>query len=197
MFAENNKSLIILLLLLAVVLLLLRRTGQKRGKESRAAHLMKQYEHMTREKLLAVPEGELVEAVVCRVLAKADASRRPDPLRTLAELAHGSTVVYTVWAVCREMAAGDFAALRRTATWKLADRATEAFRAVGAAATAETWQRLLAAGEDVAEAEAAFHQAVEQEQPLGLCEQYILDHVDEFLDESPAIASAEAGEEAQ
>ena len=103
----KKEELIILLILLAIVVVLLRLTGRRKKDTTRAGRLMKKYGHMTREKLLSAPEGELVDAVVCRVLAKAEESRRPDPVRTLAELQHGSTVVYTVWAVCKEMARGD------------------------------------------------------------------------------------------
>lgn len=185
----KKEELIILLILLAIVVVLLRLTGRRKKDTTRAGRLMKKYGHITREKLLSAPEGELVDAVVCRVLAKAEESRRPDPVRTLAELQHGSTVVYTVWAVCKEMARGDFAALRHSATWELADRAAENFRGIGATACGDAWQALMEADDgQTAAAEEAFRRAVSAEQPLGLCEDYIRDHVEEFLDEdaSPA-----------
>ncbi len=182
----NMTELIILLILLVIVVLLMRRVGSGRGDKSRAARLMKHYRHMTMEKLQNAPEGELVDGVVSRVLARAADSRRPNIEQTLTELGHGSTVVYTVWAVCKEMAQGDIAALRRTATWSLADRAAACFRAIGAAACGDAWEALMAAaGEDEAEAEAAFRRAVGQEQPLGLCEEYIRDNAAAFIDEEP------------
>lgn len=177
------KELAILLILLVLVVILLRRTGANRGEKTRSARLMKRYAHMTREKLESIPEGEMVDAVVSRVLARAGESRRPDVDVALTELGHGSRVVYTLWAVCKEMATGDFATLRRTATWPLAQQAAEHFRGVGAVACGDAWAALLRCEGDTAEAEAAFRAAVAQEHPLGLCEEYIRDNAEAFLDE--------------
>lgn len=177
----NTTELLLIILLLVLVVLAMRRVGSGRGDKSRAARLMKQYRHMTMEKLQNIPEGELVDAVVSRVLAYAAESKAPNIEKTLTDLGHGSTVVYTVWAVCKEMAAGGYDALSRTATWALADKAAEHFRGIGAAACGDAWEALYTDG--AAEAEEAFHRAVEQEQPLGLCEEFIRDNATAFLDE--------------
>lgn len=181
---------LVLVAVLVVLLLVLRRLGGQRGKESRAARMMKKYGHMNRETFDAIPEGERVDAVISRVLARAEELNRPDPVQALGELGDGSTVVYCVWAVCREMAAGDTAALLASPTAAILDLAAESFRAIGAPACGETFAALLerSAGseEERAEAEQAFRRAVETECPLSLCEEYIADHADAFVDEPAA-----------
>lgn len=185
---------LVLVVLLVVMLLALRKLGGRKGKESRAARMMKQYGHMTRETFDAIPEGERVDAVISRVLARAEEERRPDPVQALAELGNGSTVVYSVWAVCREMAAADGEALMASPTAAVADLAAESFRAIGASACGDTFAALASLLKDaahadrtvLAEAEQAFRQAVQTECPLTLCESYIGDHADEFIDPPPA-----------
>ncbi len=178
-----NWEYAILIVLLVITMLALRRIGARRGEDTRAARMMKEYKVMTRDKLEAAPEGELVDAVVCRVLARAEDSRRPDPVTVLADLQHGSTVVYTVWVACKEMATGDFAALMHSRSKDVAALAADGFDAIGAAACAAAWRVLLAGAEDVPAAEKAFREAVGAEQPLALCEGYIRDHAEEFIDE--------------
>ena len=63
---------------------------------------------------------------------RAAKDRRPDPVKTLAGMEHGSTVVYSVWAVCKEMAVSDFAMLTTTATKDLVEPAQQALVAIGA-----------------------------------------------------------------
>ena len=174
---------LIILVILAIGVLFLMNWGKKKGDDSRSARLMEKYKEMTAEEFDAIADDELVDAVVCRVLGRAAEQRRPDPVRELAALEHGSTVVYAVWAVCREMAAGDYATLTRTATWEVADLAADGFEEIGAPACAAAWRTLLT-GEaaDLTEAEAAFHRAVESECPLTLCVPYIRDHASEFID---------------
>lgn len=174
---------ILLLAVVIVLLLLARQLGKRRGEDGRAARMMKKYAVMTREKLEAIPDDELPDAVVCRVLAKAEQQHRPDPVKVLADLPHGSTVVYSVWAVCREMAADDYAALRHSATENVADLAAESFSVIGAADCAAAWQTLREANGDTGEAEQAFRSAVQRECPLARCAEYIRDHADDFLDD--------------
>ncbi|MBQ9859408.1 MAG: hypothetical protein IJO76_01865 [Clostridia bacterium] len=171
------KELLVLCILAAVVLVAFRLT-KNRGGHGRAAMLMKKYADLPWEKLAAAPREELVEAVVSHVLAQAENSRRPDVVMVLADKPHGFTVVYSVWAVCREMAAGSYAMLKHTATKHLTEQAEASFTAIGAAGTAAAWQALCA--DPSAEAEGAFHRAVESECPLSLCEAYILDNPEQF-----------------
>lgn len=169
-----------LLAALLICILLVRRFGKRHGEDSRSARLMKKYATLTPELLEGTPDEELVEAVVSHVLARAADSHRPDPVKELAALPQPFTVVYSIWAVCKELAGGSFAALTHTATRAMLELAVDGLPVVGAPATAEALtvlQAAHAAKEDTEEAEKAFHRAVEQECPLTLCAAYVRDHI--------------------
>ncbi len=171
---------LLLLALLAAALVALHFAGKRKGENTRAARMMKKYATITSEAFDAIPEDELVEAVVCRVLAKSEEQRRPDPVITLSQLPHGSTVAYSVWAVCKEMAHGSFSSLMHTATREVLEAAEEALPVIGAAETAGALTVLHQAHKDKAvtdEMEQAFHRAVEKECPLALCTAYVRDHI--------------------
>ncbi len=181
----DNMKEIILLVALALLVFLISRFGKKQGGNTRSARLMKKYATITRETFDAIPEDELVDAAVSRVLAKAAATRRPDPIKVLADLPHGNTVVYSVWAVCKELAGHDYRSLTHTATREMVEPAETALDTLGASATATALRALRAAheaGEDTTDAEAAFHRAVETECPLSLCGEYMRDHAEDFID---------------
>ena len=184
---ENVPTETLLLVAAAVVCyLLIRRMKNPKDDESRAAKLMKKYATLTVENLTETPEEELVEAVVSHVLSRAAENRRPDPAKELAVLPQPFTVVYSVWAVCKELARGDYRALTHTATKHMVDAAVDSFPVVGATATAQALTVLRdthAAKQDTAEAEKAFHRAVESECPLTLCAAYIRDHIPQLLGE--------------
>lgn len=168
-----------------VCYVLLRRMGNGKKDESRSAKLMEKYATLTADNLAATPDEELVEAVVAHVLARAAESRRPDPVAELAVLPQPFTVVYSIWAVCKEMADGSYAAMKR-ATRHVVDAAVDGLPVVGAAASSAALATLRdthAAKQDSTAAEAAFRQAVEQEAPLTLCAAYIRDHIPQLLGE--------------
>ena len=170
------------ILILAAVgcYLLIRLGGKERRDESRAAKLMKKYATLTPDLLAACPDEELVEAVVCHVLSRAADTRRPNPAKELADMPQPFTVVYSIWAVCKELARGSYKSLTHTATREVLEPAVDALPVVGAPATAEALTALRAAHaakEDTEEAEKAFHRAVEQECPLTLCAAYVRDHI--------------------
>ena len=159
--------------------LLIRLGGKSRHDESRAAKLMKKYATLTPDLLAAAPDEELVEAVVCHVLSRAADNRRPNPQKELADLPQPFTVVYSIWAVCKELAQTDYAGLTHTATRHLVDAAVDGLPVVGAPLTAAALAALRDAHADKADlpdGEQAFHRAVEQESPLSLCVAYIRDH---------------------
>ena len=175
-----------ILLILAAILcyVLIRRMGKGKNDEGRAAKLMKKYATLTEENLAATPDEELVEAVVAHVLSQAAESRRPDPVYTLSTLPQPFMVAYSVWAVCKELARGDYAALTHTATRHVVQDAIDGLPLIGAAQTAAALTALQAAHadkQDTAEAEKAFHLAVEQECPITLCATYLRDHVPQLL----------------
>ena len=171
---------IALLVALLLCFIAIRQLGKRRGDESRSARLMKKYAELTPALLEETAEEELVEAVVSHVLAKTAATRRPDPVVTLAGLPQPFTVVYSVWAVCKEMANGSFSSLMHTATREVLEDAREALPVIGAADTAQALAALCEAHKDktiTEEMEQTFHRAVERECPLALCATYVRDHV--------------------
>lgn len=179
-----GKETIFLIIAAAVCYILIRRIGKDKKDDSRAAKLMKKYATLTEENLAATPDEELVEAVVAHVLSRAAESRRPDPAAELAGMPQPYTIVYSIWTVCKELARGDYKALTHTATREMVDPAVDGLPVVGAPATAAALTALRDAyGEkaDTAEAEKAFHVAVEQECPLTLCAAYIRDHIPQLL----------------
>ena len=186
-----------IILALVVCMFAISRLGRRRHDDSRSAKLMKKYKTLTPELLADTPDYELVEAVVAHVLAEAGESRKPDPLYTLSKKPQPYLVVYSVWAVCKELARGDYKALTHTATRHVVQDACDGLPLIGATATAEVLKSVVAlheAGEDTAEAEAAFHTAVESETPLGLCVAYIRDHMAELMGEEPATEDSADGE---
>jgi hypothetical protein len=187
-----------IILALVVYMFAISRLGRRRGDDSRSAKLMKKYKTLTSELLADTPDYELVEAVVAHVLADAAESRKPDPLYTLSKKPQPYMVVYSVWAVCKELAHGDYAALSHTATREMVEPACDGLPVIGAAKTAAALTALAEAHkaqEDTAEAEHAFHAAVEQECPLALCVTYIRDHIAELMGEEPAEQPAPAIED--
>ena len=192
----------ILIVAAVVCFLLIRLMNRSKDDESRAAKLMKKYATLTPENLSAAPDEELVEAVVCNVLAQAEDSFRPNPVKILAGLPQPFTVVYSVWAVCKQLSRGDYRALTRTATREMVQPAIDGLPVVGAAETAAALSALREAyenKEDTAAAETAFHKAVETECPLSLCVAYIRDHIPQLTgtdeEETPAALSQETSDE--
>lgn len=170
----------ILMVAAVACFLLIRRMNRSKDDESRAAKLMKKYATLTPENLSAAPDEELVEAVVCHVLAQAEDTFRPNPVKTLAGLPQPFTVVYSIWAVCKELSRGDYHALTRTATREMVQPAIDGLPVIGAPETAAALSALRAAyeaKEDIAAADTAFHKAVETECPLSLCVAYVRDHI--------------------
>ena len=183
-----DKSTILLLLAAALCYLLYRRISRPHTDDSRAGKLMKKYKDLTAEKLAETDDDELVEAVVSHVLAQAAENRRPDPAKELTCLPQPFTVVYSIWAVCKELARTDYKGLTHTATKRLVEAAVDGLPVIGAPAAAEALSALRnihEAKEDTTEALTAYHQAVEQECPLTLCVAYIRDHIPELLGEEP------------
>ncbi len=180
-----------ILLIVAAVLcyLLIRRMKNPKDDDSRSAKLMKKYAVLTAENLSETPDEELVEAVVANLLSRAAEAHHPDPVKELASLPQPFTVVYSIWAVCKELARGDYKALTHTATRQVVDAAVDALPVVGATATAEALAGLRDAygdKQDVTEWERAYHRAVESECPLTLCAGYIRDHIPQLLGEETA-----------
>lgn len=173
---------LVVLVIIALALLAAMRFGRRQGKNTRAERLMKKYAVMTKELIVSAPEGELVDGAVSRVLAKAAESRRPDPVVVLSGLPHANTTVYAVWVVCKEMAVNGYVAMMKTAAKDFADLAQASFADIGATACAAAWEALHTAEDKTEELEQALHLAIQSECPLALCEEYIRDHAEDFID---------------
>ncbi len=171
------------LVVIALLLLVAMRFGRRQGKDTRAERLMKKYAVMTREMIENAPEGELVDGAVSRVLAKAAEARRPDPAVVLANLPHANTTVYAVWVICKELAASGYAAMNKTAARDFADLARVSFEEIGAVQCAVAWEALHTAEDKTDELEQALRAAIQSECPLSLCEDYIRDHAEDFIDD--------------
>ena len=179
---EDVKQLALVLILIVLILLLMR-VGKRKGDNSRASRMMKKYAVISRKELDAIDDDELVEAVVCRVLAKAEEERIPDVVHTLSTMEHGSTVVYSVWSVCREMAKSDFATLMKTATRSMVEPAVNGFEVIGAPRCAAALAALQMQADE--EGEQALRQAMQTECPLSLLVPFIRDHAEQFVDDAP------------
>ena len=178
-----------LILVVAGLILVAANIGKGRGRNTRANRLMKQYAALTPALFAAIPEEELVDAMVSHVLAKTAATRRADPVQMLTQMDHAFTVVYSIWAVCKEMAVSDFVGLMSTATKQLVEPAIQALQSIGAPLCAASLQMLWQAhadGTDYEQEQQAFRRAVAQECPLSLCETYIRDHAASFTGETDA-----------
>ena len=182
----------IILVLLAVAVFIAMRFGKKAGENTRAAQMMKKYAALDAETLATVPEGEVADAIVSRVLSETEKYRPADPLKVLSEMQHGYTVVYSVWVLCKELAVGDFETLMHGYSAPVVELAESGFSAIGATACAEALTALRGAyaaqqdaetenDEAYAAAEQALHAAIESECPLGLCETYARERPDEFF----------------
>lgn len=104
----------------------------QKNKDSRAEMLQRKYYTLDAEKLAAIPDEELVEAVAANVLAKVD-KRRPSMEVTLAQVSHGRCAVTCVFLMCRELDAGSFEEVLEGPTGHLLELAADGYDAVGRA----------------------------------------------------------------
>ncbi len=158
-----------------------------KARDSRAEMLQRRYQKLDRTKLAAIPDEELVEAVVANVMAKTD-RKHPDPYRTVTQQSHGRNAVYCVWLICRELDAGSFEELLAGPSAVFLELAGDGFEAVGAPGCAAAVRGALTAETEEARAElhADFLEQAEAEEPLTKCVEYIRDNPGEFVDEDEA-----------
>lgn len=107
--------------------------NRRRDQESRAARLGRLYKELDEEKLAAVPDSEVVEAVVANLLEKQD-RRRPDPYHTIPLLSRGRAAVYSVWLICKELDKGSFEDLYTGPSAVFDELAADGLELVGAPA---------------------------------------------------------------
>lgn len=166
---DNFDAGTLAMIVLAVVIGIYLHRLEKKEKSDPLAALYKQYRTLSAETLAAIPDGELVRAVVANIMAKTD-RRHPDVYHLIPLLSHGKVAVYSVWLICHELEIGDMDALLRSPSGRFLEWATDGFSLIGAAACA------------AAEDEAALRAAIATEQPLALCVTYIRDNPNEFID---------------
>lgn len=183
----------ILFILLGVVLWLMNRRYGKQ-EEQRSARLEREYAVLTQEKLNALSDEELVEAVIANLNAKQD-KQCPDPYAVLPQLSRGRTLVYGVWLVQKELEHGDFETLLAGPSARFCEFAIEGLRQFGATACADAITQAMQAEEGVTSARchAAYLDAAKEERPLVACVEYIRANAEEFTDEEGARENGDDG----
>lgn len=189
MFGNFDKGTVVLMALAVIVgayLLWL----ERREKKAKAG-VCEQYATLTEETLTALPDEELVRAVVANVVKKQE-SKQADLSVVLPFLSPGRRGVYGVWLACNELKSRDLAAYFRSPYRRFAPVIAEGFTMAGAAACAAAWDEACARYEAQKNGEkglapwdeytARLRSALESEQPLSLCVTYIRDNVAEFVD---------------
>ncbi len=168
MFENFDVGTLVMIVLAVIIGIYLHRLDKKEKSDPLAA-LCKQYRMLSAQTLAAIPDGELVRAVVANVMAKTD-RHHPDVYHLIPLLSHGRIAVYSVWLICHELEIADLDALLRSPSGRFLESATDGFALIGAEACA------------AAEDETALRAAIVAEQPLALCVAYIRDNPDEFID---------------
>ena len=143
------------------------------------------YEHLTEEQLNAIPDEELLSAVIQNLLSKTD-KRNPQPYLTIPALGEARCSVYCVWLFTHSVRQNGFAVLLKTPDRAFGEMAVDAFTAVGAHGCAAAVSTAISAdnADTITQADDAFLQAVESENPLAACVPYIRDNLSLFCDDT-------------
>lgn len=137
---------------------------------------------LTAEKLANTPDNELVNTVVRDLLDSCEQARTgaslpwtaPDMYRMVMHWSNPQVNVYAVWVTVKETAAGGIAGMKASPSGAFYDLAADGFEQIGAAQCAAALR---------AEDEEALVSALEAEQPLTLCVEYIRDNAAAFVKE--------------
>lgn len=157
--------------------------SRRRKPKSRADELQDRYRILTAELLAATPDDEVVTAVAANLMAKLKKSR-PDPLVTIPQLSRGRNAVYFVWLFCKEAEKNGVEALLEKPAVRFLESGIAGLETVGASATAAAARALTEMTEETKDERfAALEAALEAEQPLSLCRNYIRAMPDDFVDE--------------
>ena len=173
---------VVLFVLLGVVLWMMNRLHEK--KAARADLLEQKYAVMTKTLLCAIPDAELLEAVIANLHAKQD-PKQPDPYCTLPLLSHERALVYSVWLVSKELETGTMGALLGGPSAPFCEYAVEGLTQMGAVTAAKALSDAMEATtpEAVANCGVDYQNAVAWELPLSRCVTYIRENAAAFLDE--------------
>lgn len=188
-FSPGQPGYYLLIFAFMAGLVLLFIWSNHRNKDtSRAAQLGWRYREMDPEKLASVPDEELVDAVVANILEKLD-KRRPDPYKDVPLMSRGRCAVYSIWITCKELDESGFEDYFAGPSLKFCDLAADGLELVNAPLCANALREAspLAMNmeentERLAELHADFVEAMEAEQPLKACVDYIRSNPEEFID---------------
>lgn len=118
---------------------------------SRAAKLMKKYAHLTPAQLAAVPDDEVIEAVVSNLLAKCD-DQHCDPYALIPALSRERCAVYSIWVLQKELGT-DPTHLRRSEQFGFSELAADALDWLSFPAVAAAVRTYLQTADDAAVAD--------------------------------------------
>lgn len=191
MFANFDSGTVVLIVLAAIVggyLWWLDRREKKAKSDA-----CEQYAVLTEKTLAALPDEEIVRAVAANLVAKQQ-NDGTELSGLLPFLSPGRRGVYGVWLLCNELKNRGIGAFFASPFRRFAPMAAEGFAMIGAEACADLWNEACERYERQRNGEkdlpspneltAQLRQALEEEQPLLLCVNYIRDNLAEFIDQS-------------
>lgn len=185
LFQAGGMGYYLLVLVFMALLVALYIWGSSRkDKGSRGDDLQARYKEMDREKLDALPDEELVNAVAANLMGKLD-SRKPDAYRTIPLLSHGRCLVYSIWLICHELDEAGFEELFASPSADFIELAADGLQELGALRCATALRGAMdnnAEEAALADLHADFLEAAVDENPLSLCVGYIRDNPDQFVD---------------
>lgn len=173
-------------IVLALIIALYLAHLNKKAKSDRSAALCRRYALLTEDVLTTLPDNELIRAVVANLMNKLD-KKRPDPLSLLPFLSRGRSAVYYVWMFCNDWSEQSLDTVLRSSSARFIPAILEGLEYIGAVDTAEAlqtaWNALQEGATTVSkEDESALERAIEAEQPLAKCTDYIRKNPTEFTD---------------
>ena len=188
----NPVTIVVMILFVAAISLYLWVSGRKEASETvQANELGEKYKEMSRELLDAVPDSELVPAVIANLLTALEESCC-DAYSYIPGLSRGRCAVYSVWLVSNELKTKTIAEYLTGYTADFAPLAADGFELIGAQGCADALRSAINAStldmddieQAVAESQDNYITAVESELPLELCHEYIRTNPDDFVDYS-------------
>lgn len=198
MFSRVDSGTIIMIVLaiaIAVYLYVLERKSKKSKDDPCLTYAV-----LTEDTLAALDDGEVLRAVAANLTAKQTA-QTPDLSLLLPLLSPGRCGVYSVWLLCHELDTRSLSAYFRTPYRRFAPFAADGFALIGADACAAAmeaacdWYEAKKNGDkdrpSPDDLTAELRRAIEQEQPLSLCVQYIRAFPAEFVDSQGNIEQGE------
>lgn len=186
MLNSENSLHLIMLIAAALALGLYIRFGSRSHPQTRADRLQKEYRFLSRVVLDGIPDSELVDAVVANMMAGLD-PKNPDDYRDIPLQSRGRCAVYSIWITCCELRTGGIRAYQNGPSGRFAELAADGFELVGADRCSAALKAVRAMEkpepEALEEAGRCLEDAIEQENPLALCREYIRTNPEEFTDD--------------